>query len=385
MTSVYLDHNSTSPMRPEVFELWVACQGHALGNPSSLHTSGRRARHLVDEARERVAHALAVHEDEVVFTSSGTESNNLAIRGDLGARRGCALITSEVEHSSVLSVARAVADEGYATRLIPPDTAGRVDASDVRAAVDSVTGPALVSLQTANNETGTVQRIADVLEALRTCPRRPTLHTDGVQALGRIPVELREWQVDLASFSAHKIGGPTGVGVLYRRNGVVLAPLMQGGGQELGLRPGTENVAAIAAAGLAIEIAIREQSDFRVRVARLADELWNDLRAALDGVRLIGPDINASDRLPNTVTIVLPNTDGKVLVTALDVAGLEVSAGSACASGSVEPSHVLLAMKLDDASARAGLRLSLGWNTSRDDCKRAVDILRKVAGRSRAT
>jgi cysteine desulfurase len=229
-----------------------------------------------------------------------------------------------------------------------------------------------------------VQPLADVRDAVSAARAPALFHADAVQALGRIPLELQDWQLDLASFSAHKVGGPPGVGVLYRRQGVVLAPPLHGGGQEHGLRPGTENAAAIAATGLAIELAVREQAWFRARVGELARELWRALEASLGGVRLVGPDIDAADRLPNTVTILLPRTDGKVLVTALDLAGLEVSAGSACASGSIEPSHVLRAMAYDDDRARAGLRLSLGWNTTREDCHRAVDILRKVVGASRA-
>jgi cysteine desulfurase len=237
---------------------------------------------------------------------------------------------------------------------------------------------ALVSVMAANNEVGSLGPLAEIGEALRAIPApdRPLFHTDAVQALGRIPVDLAGWSVDLASFSAHKLGGPLGCGVLVRRSGVPIEAILHGGGQETELRPGTENVPAIVAGALAIELAVAERKEFARRSQTLASTLWREVRGALPEACLHGPPIDSTERLPNTVNFSLPGVDGRVLVTRLDLEGLETSAGSACASGSLEPSHVLLAMGLGEERARAGLRLSFGRTTSVKDIHRAVDILR---------
>ena len=382
---VYLDHNSTTPLRPEVRERLAQLQAEPVGNPSSLHASGRRARHLIDEARARVAAALGVSEEEVLFTSGGTESNNLALAGVLGCgdSTGRGLVTSAVEHSAVLATARALERRGTPLRVVPVDRDGTVSAADVAQAAREVDA-ALVSIQAANNEIGTLQPLGAISAALGELERPPLLHTDGVQALGRVALDLDEVGVDLASFSAHKLGGPLGVGVLVRRRGVSMHPLLFGGEQESGLRPGTESAASIAVAALAIELAVSERSAFHEAVGRRTRALWTELANRMPDVGLVGPPIDSPRRLPNTLSIAPPGGDGKVLVTRLDVEGLEVSAGSACASGSVEPSHVLLALGYDEDTARAGVRLSLGRTTSDEECKRAVDILVKVLGSSRA-
>lgn len=375
MNRVYLDHNSTTPLRPEVRALLFATLDELGGNPSSVHTSGRRARHLLDEARERVAAALGVHEDELVFTSGGTEANNLALGGALAvAKPGAALVCSTIEHSSVLEPAQAFAQAGRRVEFVGVDRLGLVDPEAVvqRAAASDA---ALVSVMAANNEIGTLQPVA---ELARTKDRAWLLHTDAVQALGRIELRLSEWGIDLASFSMHKLGGPVGVGVLYRRKGVELAPLVRGGGQELGLRPGTENVAGIVAAALAVELAVRERAELAERLERLSRALWSELHVALPSVHLVGPAFDSGRRLPGTLNVLAPHVDGKVLVTRLDLAGLEVSAGSACASGSVEPSHVLLALGFARDEARAALRLSFGRTNTSEDVHNAVEILRRT-------
>jgi cysteine desulfurase len=378
---VYLDHNSTSPMRPEVRELWLDVSKAGLGNPSSAHASGRRARAWIDRSRARVAAALAVSEDEIHFTSGATEANNVALQG-VAAIAGCdaVVVTSSTEHSSVIEPARELERRGHSLRIVGVAESGAPTVDDVVAAAR---GAALVSIASANNETGAVTDIAAITRALG--PERPLLHTDAVQALGRIPVHLNEWGVDLASFSAHKVGGPPGVGVLWRRKGVPLAALCLGGGQEGGIRPGTEDVAGIAAAALAIELAVQEQGSYAERVAELTRELWSGLCTDLPGLRLLGPPIDSPRRLPNTLCLLVPGTDGRVLVTRLDLEGLEVSAGSACASGSIEPSHVLLAMGLSNEEARAALRVSLGRTTTREECKRARTIFGNAFSSSRAT
>ena len=385
---VYLDHNSTTPMRPEVRALQDELLDQDLANASSLHASGRRARDVVDQARERIAAALGVRESEVVFTSGGTESNNLAVLGAARARGTRAgLVTTAIEHSSVLGAAEALAEEGRPVHRVPVDAAARIDLDDLERALRAGSA-GVCSVQAANNEVGTVAPLGRVAELARAVDRerRPVLHTDAVQALGRVPVRLAEWGFDLASFSAHKVGGPVGVGVLVRRNGVPLQPLGRGGEQEAGLRPGTENCIGAACAALAFELAVHEREESAARWRELTRALWQELVRRLPTARLLGPSLDDDDRLPNTLNVLLTegSSDGRVLVTRLDLEGLEVSAGSACASGSLEPSHVLRAMGLDEDAARAGLRLSLGRTTTEADCARAVDTLVKVFAAARA-
>ena len=385
MTSVYLDHNATSPLRPEVRAAFDRALDLVRGNPSSLHAAGRQARHLLDEARERVAAALAVHEDEVVFTSGGTEANNLALQGVLrAAPLGSRLVCSAVEHSSVLATAAALGESGYEARTVGVDSTGTVDLDQLLAAA-AAPGTRLVSVVAANNEIGTCMPLDVIAERLSQLPRRPRLHTDAVQALGRVALDLAGWGLDLASFSAHKLGGPLGVGVLVRRAGVELRPLMFGGAQEGGLRPGTENVPAIVAAALAIELAVRERESHGRELSQRAQFMWRELRSSMADLQLLGLPIDHARRLPGTLNLLAPGVDGKVLVVRLDLQGIECSAGSACASGSLEASHVLLALGLDETRARAGLRLSLGRDTSWSDARKAVDILRRTLGVGDAT
>jgi len=383
---IYLDHNSTTPERPAARRRRHALEELALGNPSSLHAAGRRARAIVDDARAQVGAALGVHEDEIFFTSGATEANNLALFGVLEARgAGSGLVTSAVEHASVLEAARRLATRGHPLALAPVDGAGLVH-SEALLELAAAPEVALVSVATANNETGAAPDLAALAAGLRARPgKAPLLHTDGVQALGRIPLRLKDLGVDLASFSGHKVGAGMGAGVLWKRRGLALEARSFGGGQELDLRPGTENVPAIAALAVALELAVREQAEQAARCAALARDLWDGLVTRLPGVRLVGPPLDSARRLPNTLCVLVPGTDGKVLVTRLDLAGLEVSAGSACASGALEPSHVLLALGLTRDEARSALRLSLGWNTSEEDCKRALAVFHEEFSSSHAT
>lgn len=385
MRPVYLDHNATSPLRPQVRAHLVELLDSDLGNPSSLHESGRRARHVIDTARERVAAALGVHETEIVFTAGGTESIQLALLGAANAAgRARGLVASRIEHSAVLGALEVAASLGHATELVPVDAHGFVAPADVAAAATRCAA-GVVSIQAANNEIGTVQPSAAIAAAVRAVAPRPLVHCDAVQALGRVPVELAAWGIDLASFSAHKLGGPCGVGWLWVRRGVALAPPMRGGGQEHGLRPGTEPAALWSAAALALELTLREQSDAAARWSAQCARMRAELAAALPELALHGPPLGDARRLPNTLSFGLAGVDGKILVTKLDLAGLRASAGSACASGSAAPSHVLLALGLDEDRARGALRVSLGWNTSDEDCKHAVEILRRVLSPLRAS
>jgi len=385
MTAVYLDHNSTTPLREEARAEMLRVLAQLEGNPSSPHARGRRARDLLDRARERVAEALGVDEEEIIFTSGGTESNNLALLGALRRLpRPGRVVTTSIEHSSVLEAGRRAQREGHSVEWLEVDSRGDFDPAQL---AERARGADLVSVMAANNEVGACAPLEHVAEWIgppadagsERGARRPLLHTDAVQALGRVPLMLREWEVDLASFSAHKVGGPVGVGILFRRKGVELEPLMYGGGQEGGLRPGTENVAAVSAAALATELAVREQGGFAQHADHLARVLWDGLEGARLGIRLAGPPLDAR-RLPGTLSLVVPNVDGRMLVTRLDLEGLQVSAGSACASGSIEPSHVLSAMGYSGDEARAGLRVSIGRTTTLADVREAVETLRRTLG-----
>jgi len=372
MTRVHLDHNATTPLRPEARAELLEALDALGGNPSSVHTAGRAARALLDDARERVAGALGVLEDDVVFTGGGTEANSLALLGALRPAPGAGLVTVSTEHASVLGPAAQLEGEGHQVRRIGVDAQGRVD---VEALLEAACDARLVSVALANNEVGALGPVEHVASALAEGPSPTLLHTDAVQALGRVPVDLAGWGVDLATLSAHKVGGPLGVGVLVRRTRAPLAPLAYGGGQEFELRPGTENVPAIVAAARAIELAVAEGPTFAARARGLLQVLWEGIHAAFPAAQVLGPAVQDEDRLPNTLNVSLPGVDGRVLVARLDLAGLEASAGSACASGSLEPSHVLLAMGCDEERARAGLRLSIGRTTDDEDLHAAVEIL----------
>jgi len=385
MSAIYLDHNATTPLRPEARKRWLEVLDSGAANASSVHGSGRRARAIIDQAREQVAASLGVHEDEIFFTSGGTEGNNWALRSGLAmAAPGAGLVTTAIEHSSVLSTARAWEQKGGALTLVGVDSDGYPQLDQLRERLhEGCVG--LVSVMAANNEVGSLSDLAGVREAIQAAGSEAYFHTDAVQALGKVKVDLAAWGVDLASFSAHKLGGPTGVGFLWKRKGLALPPLIHGGGQENELRSGTENVGGIAAMACAVEFAVREQPSFEKRVRGMLQSMWKELRDAMPGIPCLGPLPGEPRSLPNTLCVGLGRSDGKVMITQLDLGGLEASAGSACASGSVEPSHVLLAMGSSDQAARMGLRLSLGRNTTELDCKAATRLLIKLFGASHAT
>ncbi len=381
---IYLDNNATTRLRPEARQALLESLDALGGNPSSLHAAGRAARQMLDEARERTAAALQVHEDEVVFTSGGTESNNLALLGAVRAAGATAgMATTAIEHSSVLGPARQLERQGRAVWIAGVDRLARPDLDALSVALADPRC-ALVSMMAANNEVGVCLPLDELARARERASHRVLLHVDAVQALGRVELGLRARSIDLASLSAHKVGGPVGVGVLFRRKGVALEPLMFGGEQENGLRPGTENVAASVAASVAIECAVREQREFAARASKLARDLWGELEQHLPHLELIGPPLDDASRLPGTLNVLARGEDGKVLVMRLDLEGLECSAGSACASGSIEPSHVLRAMGLGDDDARAGVRLSIGRATTWRELQQSVDILGRTLGRANA-
>jgi len=367
---IYLDHNAGAPLRPEAREAMLAFLG-APANPSSAHREGARARSAVETARAEVAALIGARPAEIVFTSGATEANNLALRGSGGA-----LVTTAIEHASVLDTARALAAGGRPVRIVPVDREGRVAVHDVAAGAG---GSALVSVGLANGEVGTVAPVAAIAAAPR--PRGIVVHTDAAQAAGRLEIDVGGLGVDLLSLSSHKIGGPAGVGALYVRRGLELVPAITGGPQERGRRAGTENVAGIVGFGAAARLARAERARAAEAAEALVDRLWNGIRTRIAGASRNGPD--AAPRLPNTLNIRFAGCTGESLLVLLDLAGIAVSLGSACAAGSPEPSHVLLAMGLEREAARAGVRFSLGPTTTVADIDRVLEVLPRLVAQVR--
>ena len=368
---IYLDYNASAPLRPEARDAmlgWLEV-GRA-GNPHSVHRAGSAAGAAVERARLQVARLLGCSPGEVVFTSGATEANNLAIHAALEALdEGAALVTSAVEHPSVLAAAHAHARDGVPVSVVGVDGQGRLDVVGYREAVDAAADrhPPLVSVMAANNETGVLTDLEPVVDKSRSVGG--FVHTDATQLVGRLPVDVRALGVDMLSLSAHKFGGPQGVGALYinRRARIPVNPLQYGGDQESGWRPGTLNVAGIAGLGAAAEAAHRDRVDESDRVAKLRDDLESRLRAALPGVWINGA---TAARLPGVASVTFPGLPAEALIAAMPE--LAVSEGSACAAGAPEPSHVLLAMGLERADAEATVRFSLGHATSLGEVEQAV-------------
>ncbi|MEK6620470.1 MAG: cysteine desulfurase family protein [Chloroflexota bacterium] len=380
---VYLDHAATTPVDPEVAEAMARVLRDVHGNPSSIYAEGRAARALVDRAREEVAAALGADPREIVFTSGGTEADNLALRGTLKARRwqegeGPMLITSAIEHHAVLDTAEDLERHAHVrVTRVPVDRDGLVDPADVERAIDDRT--ALVSIMHANNEIGTLQPIAEIGAICRE--RAVTFHTDAVQTVGILPFDVRALPVDLVSINAHKFYGPKGVGALYVRKGTRIATMQTGGGQEKGRRTGTENVAGVVGLGVAMRLATERRSTEAPRQARLRDRIVDGVRARIPSVVLTG---HPTDRLPNNASFCFPGTQGEALIVALDLDGFSVSSGSACTSGNTEPSHVLLALGLDREVAQGSLRVSVGRATTDADVDAFLEALPPIVARLRS-
>jgi cysteine desulfurase len=370
---VYMDYHATTPVDPRVLEAMLPWFSERFGNPANRHyRQGWEADEAVERARRQVARLLGAQAKEMVFTSGATESNNLAIRGVMLANRerGEHLVTVATEHKAVLDTCRRLEEDGWQVTVLPVGADGLIDLDELAAAITSRT--VLVSVMTANNEIGVVQPLAAIGRLCRA--RGVLLHTDAVQALGRVPFDVEAMRVDLASITAHKMYGPKGVGALYVRRQkprVAMAPIADGGGQERGLRPGTLNVPGIVGLGAAAALAIEEAGDEAPRLARLRGRLLKGLQAAIEGLRVNG---SMTERLPNNLHVSVDGVDGDALITSLtDVA---VSSGSACASGSREPSHVLKALGHGDERTAASVRFGLGRWTTADE----VDfVVRRVA------
>ncbi|WP_454648009.1 cysteine desulfurase family protein [Bradyrhizobium liaoningense] len=370
-TRVYLDWNATTPLRPEARAAMLAAYD-LVGNPSSVHAEGREARRLVEEARAALAAAVGALPRNVVFTSAGTEANALALSPGLRGPSGGPverLLVSAVEHASVLAGGRFPVDK---IGLIQVTRSGVVDLTDLKAQLEDGP-PALVSIMAANNETGALQPIAEAASIVHGAGG--LLHVDAIQALGKIHFDINKVGADLATFSAHKIGGPKGVGALVMTEGVGgLEPVLRGGGQELSRRAGTENVAGIAGFGAALKAALQALPEDVKRMVTLRDHLENGLRGVA-GATVFADDV---ERLPNTVLFTAPGLKAETAVIGFDLEGIAVSSGSACSSGKVQPSHVLSAMGYDPAIAQGAVRLSLGWSTEPEHIKRALEAWRKL-------
>jgi cysteine desulfurase len=379
MQQIYLDHNATTPLRADVLEAMLPYLQTHFGNPSSVHGTGRRAKQGLEYAREQVAACIGAKPAEVLFTSGGTESNSLAIHGILQTNETpkSHIITTPIEHSSVLESLQALTHEGYSLTLLPVDGEGRVNPSDLDTALRPETG--LVSIGLANPELGTIQPIAACSQIIRE--RGVMLHVDAVQAAGKLPLDVESLGVDLLSLSAHKIYGPKGIGALYVRKGTDLTPILRGGPQEREKRAGTENVAAAVGFGAAAVLAGQELETRAAQLIGLTTQLWQGINNKIPNVIRNTPQQAC---LPNTLNLGFPGASGEGLMMGLDLAGIAVSTGSACAAGSVEPSHVLLALGRDAAAAKSAIRFSLGKDTSEQDIERVLDVLPGVVERVRA-
>jgi cysteine desulfurase len=371
--TIYLDHAATTPVRPEVIAAMVPLLGETFGNPSSAHAYGRRARAALDEAHERLAARLNAQPREIVFTSGGTEANNLALKGAAwaGKARGHRIVTSAIEHHAVAHSLRHLEKFGFEIVELPVDRYGRVDPDAVEAALTDRT--ILVSIMLANNEVGTIQPIADIAERVRA-RRGVTLHVDAVQAAPWIDLDLEALGADLVSLAAHKFEGPKGVGALYIRHGTHLLAQQHGGSQERHRRAGTESPALAMAMATAYDLSCAERPVTVATVGALRDRL-RDAVLAVDGAELTG---HPRDRLAGLLSLVIQGTDGSSVALAIDLAGIATSVGSACATGSAEVSHVLTAMGYPDDEARGALRISLGRTTTDDEIDTAIAIIPEV-------
>jgi cysteine desulfurase len=375
---IYLDHNATTPLAPEVLEAMLPFLGNDFGNPSSLHWFGQRARAATDEARAQVAALIGAQPSEVVFTGSGSEADNMALRGVIAREHASrrSIVTTTIEHHAVLNTARALQEAGQPVALVGVDREGRVDLEQVGRAVDD--GTALVSIMLANNETGVLQPVDEAAALAHAVGA--AVHCDAVQAAGKVPVDVDTLGVDLLTLSAHKIYGPKGVGCLYIRRGTPVAPLVTGGSQERNRRAGTVNVAGAVGFGAAAALVRARLEKDAAHMVTLRDRLEARL-LSLPGARLNGDEY----RLPNTVNVSFEDTEAEGLLMALDLAGLAVSTGAACAAGGAEPSHVLKAMGLPPERVESSLRLSLGRSTTREEVDRAAEMIRDAVTRQRAS
>ena len=370
---IYLDHAATTAVSAEVREAMAPFLAESYGNPSAVYATGREARRAVDQARRKAAEALGAAPREIYFTSGGGESDSWAVLGTAlaGRERGRHLITSAIEHHAVLRPCQYLEKLGYEVTYLPVDARGRIDPGDLEAAIRPDT--VLISLMTANNEIGTLQPV-EAFGAIAKAHGIP-FHTDAVQAMGAVSIDVEAWGADLLSLSAHKFHGPKGVGLLYIRQGTRVDPLIHGGAQERGLRAGTENTAGIAGMGRAMEIAAAQIPERTARIRALRDRLRAALRDVIPDIRENGEPDQA---LPGHVSFRIPGIDGETLLLRMDLAGIAVSGGSACTSGSPEPSHVLEAIGLSEAENRSSIRITIGEENTAGEIDETVQTLTAI-------
>ncbi|RKY58005.1 MAG: cysteine desulfurase NifS [Candidatus Latescibacterota bacterium] len=379
MRRIYLDYAATTPVHPEVVRTMLPYLTERYGNPSSIHAFGQEARTAVEDARGQVADLIGAKPEEIVFTSGGTEADNFALKGVAYAlrKRGDHIITSSVEHHAVFEACKFLEKGGFKVTYLPVDRYGMVDPEAVHRAITDKT--ILVSVMHANNEVGTMQPIAEISKIAHE--RGAYFHTDAVQTAGHIPVDVEELDADLLSMSAHKLYGPKGVGALYIRKGTRIASFVHGGEQERGRRAGTENVPGIVGFGKAAEIAKRERETEARRLSELRDRLIEGLLERIEHINLNG---HPTCRLPNNVHVSVEFVEGESMLLNLDLEGIAASTGSACSSGSLEPSHVLLAMGLSHELAHGSLRFTMGRWTTEEDVDRVLEVLPEVVAKLRA-
>ncbi|PIU41433.1 MAG: cysteine desulfurase NifS [Candidatus Omnitrophica bacterium CG07_land_8_20_14_0_80_42_15] len=379
MRKVYLDHNATTPVSPIVLEAMLPYLKDIYGNPSSIHEFGRIARKAVEEARAEVASLInAKDAQEIVFTGSGTEADNFAIKGIAHAlkNKGNHIITSCIEHHAVLNVCKFLEKEGTRVTYLPVDNNGIVDINELKKSITDKT--ILISIMLANNEVGTIEPIEEIASIAKE--KGIILHTDAVQAAGKLPIDVQKIGVDLLSMSAHKIYGPKGIGALYIKKGIKITPLISGGHHERNRRAGTENVAGIAGFGKAAYLAEKELSRESPYLVGLRDYLHEGIKKKIQEIRLNG---DPKKRLPNTLNISFKYLEGESIILNLDLEGVAVSTGSACTSGSLEPSHVLVAMGLDAVDAQGSVRFSLGHDNKKEDIDYVLEVLPPIIDRLR--
>ena len=376
---IYLDHNATTPVHPEVLEAMLPYYKDKFGNPSSIHSFGRETKVALEEARENVAKFLNASPHEIYFTSGGTESDNLAVKGTAFANRkkGKHIITSKIEHHAVLESCKFLENEGFEVTYLPVDKYGFVDPDDLKKALRKDT--ILVSIMHVNNEVGTIEPLEELCKIAKekgTC-----FHTDAVQSVGKIPVDVQELNVDMLSMSAHKIYGPKGVGAIYIRKGTRITPWSHGGHHERSRRAGTENLPGIVGLAKAVEIAHRDMEEQSQHLRNLTETFYKKLTQTIPDVILNG---HLEKRIPNTLNISFKAVEGESIILSLDLKGVAVASGSACTSGTLEPSHVLSAMGISPEIAQGAIRFSFGRENTMEDVDYVVEILPEIVSRLRA-
>ncbi len=374
---VYLDHNASTPVHPDVLAAMLPYFSETFGNPSSVHAFGREAREGLDSARERIAGFLKVKPDEIVFTSGGTESDNFGIKGLAGARGRGHVITSRIEHHAVLRSCEVLESQGFSVTYVPVDATGMVDPDDVRRALRPDTFA--ISIMHANSEVGTLQPVRNLGALARE--HGIAFHVDAVQTFGKVDIDVDAFGIDVLAFSGHKIYGPKGVAGVYVRKGTKMASVQHGGDHERRRRAGTENVSGIVGLGKAVEIRQRDMHAEAARVSALRDRLWSGVQARVPDVRLHG---HPTQRLPGTANISYRGVESESIVLGLDLKGIGVSAGSACTSGSVEPSYVLVAMGVPLEWAMGAVRSSLGRSTTAEDIDYVVESVEPIVRKLRS-